>query len=148
MGDYEASTTVDVASNVLFEYLSDLEHLPEYLPQLTEVRPAGQAPEGERVEVQAVIHPDGDGEREVEGEAWIEVVEDGKKLRWGAPEPHEYHGELDIDFVADGTSTVTVRLHTEHADGPSVEDALQRTLSGIKSAAEKAAARPRSGPGA
>jgi hypothetical protein len=148
MGDYEASTTVDVASNVLFEYLSDVEHLPDYLPQLTAARPAGESAEGERVEVEAVIQPDGEAERKVAGEAWIEVLDDGKKLRWGAPGPHDYHGELDIDFVADGTSMLTVRLHTEHTDGPSVEAALQRTLSGIKSAAEEAAARPRSTPGA
>jgi hypothetical protein len=148
MGDYEAPTTVDVASNVLFEYLSDVEHLPDYLPQLTAARPAGESAEGERVEVEAVIQPDGEAERKVAGEAWIEVLDDGKKLRWGAPGPHDYHGELDIDFVADGTSMLTVRLHTEHTDGPSVEAALQRTLSGIKSAAEEAAARPRSTPGA
>jgi hypothetical protein len=148
MGDYEASTTVDVASNVLFEYLSDVERLPDYLPQLTAARLAGESAEGERVEVEAVIQPDGEAERKVAGEAWIEVLDDGKKLRWGAPGPHDYHGELDIDFVADGTSMLTVRLHTEHTDGPSVEAALQRTLSGIKSAAEQAAARPRSTPGA
>jgi hypothetical protein len=148
VGDYEASTTVDVASNVLFEYLKDVEHLPEYLPQLTALHRTGESPEGERVEVEAVVHPGVAGERTVEGEAWIDVVEDGKKLRWGAPGPHEYHGELDVDFVADGTSTVTVRLHTEHIDGPSVEDALQRTLASLKAAAERTAARPRSTPGA
>lgn len=38
MADHEASTTVDVAANVLFDYLSDIEHLPDYLPWLTDVR--------------------------------------------------------------------------------------------------------------
>src|SRR4051812_22449429 len=90
MGDYETSTTIDVASNVLFDYLADVERLPEYLPQLTEVHRTGKSAGGERVDVKAVIHPDGEAEREVEGEAWIDVVEDGKKLRWGAPGPHEY----------------------------------------------------------
>ncbi|GAA1578288.1 SRPBCC family protein [Kribbella sancticallisti] len=148
MGDYEASTTVDVASTVLFEYLSDVERLPEYLPQMTEAHRAGEVAEGERVEVEAVIQPEGEPERKVEGEAWIDVVEDGKKLRWGAPGPHEYHGELDVDFVADGTSKLTVRLHTEHADGSSIEDGLRHTLAGIKSAAERKAANPSTGPDA
>src|SRR4051812_49070230 len=34
MGDYESSTTVDVAANVLFDFLADVERLPEYLPQI------------------------------------------------------------------------------------------------------------------
>ncbi len=138
MGDYEASTTVDVDAEVLFGYLSDVERLPEYLPQMTEAHPSG----GDKVEVAAVIKPEGEPEREVSGEAWMEIVEDGKKLRWGAPGPHDYHGELDVDFAADGTSTLTVRLHTDHAEGPSIEDGLQHTLAGIKSAVEKKAAKP------
>jgi hypothetical protein len=148
MGDYESSITVDVAANVLFDYLADVERLPEYLPQMTEAHRTGKSAGGERVDVKAVIHPDGEAEREVEGEAWIDVAEDGKKLRWGAPGPHEYHGELDVDFVADGTSMLTIRLHTDHTDGPSVEEALRRTLSGIKSSVEEIAAGPRSIPGA
>jgi uncharacterized protein YndB with AHSA1/START domain len=132
MGDYEATGTVDVAANVLFEYLSDVERLPEYLPQLTEAHRVGE----DRVEVEAVVDPEGEPRRTEHGEAWIEVVEDGRKLRWGAPGPHEYHGELDVDFVADGTSRLTVRLHTDHTEGPSVDEALRRTLAGIKTAAE------------
>lgn len=144
MGDYEASTTVNVAANVLFDYLADVERLPEYLPQMTEAHRTG----GDKVEVAAVIQPEGEPEREVSGEAWLDVVEDGKKLRWGAPGPHEYHGELDVDFVADDTSTLTVRLHTDHAEGSSIEDGLQQTLAGIKSAIEEPAAKPSSEPSA
>lgn len=138
MGDYEAATPVDVAANVVFEYLADVERLPEYLPQMTEAHRSG----GDKVEVEAVIHPEGEPERKVSGEAWVEVVEDGKKLRWGAPGPHEYHGELDVDFVADGTSMLTVRLHTDHAEGESIEKGLEHTLAGIKSTVEKEAAKP------
>lgn len=144
MGDYEASTTVDVDAKVLFDYLSDVERLPEYLPQMTEAHSSG----GDKVEVAAVIKPEGEPEREVSGEAWLEIVEDGKKLRWGAPGPHDYHGELAVDFVADGASTLTVRLHTDHAEGPSIEDGLRHTLAGIKTAVEKKAAKPTGGPSA
>ena len=138
MGDYEASTTVDVDAKVLFDYLSDVERLPEYLPQMTEAHRSGEG----KVEVAAVIQPEGEPEREVSGEAWIEVVEDGKKLRWGAPGPHEYQGELDVDSVADGTSTLTVRLHTDHAEGPPIKEGLEHTLAGIKSTVEKKAPKP------
>ncbi|ADB32873.1 hypothetical protein Kfla_3820 [Kribbella flavida DSM 17836] len=151
MGDYEASTVVDVAPNVLFDYLSDVERLPEYLPQMTEAHrldapsDEAQGPEArmpgeavhERVEVAAVIDPDDGPEREVRSEAEIDIVEQGRTLRWSAPGPHDYHGELDVDFVADGTSKLTVRLHTEHAEGASIDEALQHTLAGIKTSVER-----------
>lgn len=93
-------------------------------------------------QVEAVIQPDGQPEHEVSGQAWVEVVEDGKKLRWGAPGPDDYDGELDVDFGADGTSKVMVRLHTDQAEGSSIDEGLQHTLAGLKSAVEQAAAKP------
>jgi uncharacterized protein YndB with AHSA1/START domain len=153
MGDYEATTVVDVAPNVLFDYLSDVERLPEYLPQMTEAhrldaptaqsqgaeaRKPGEAVH-ERVEVAAVV---GD-EREVRSEATLDIVEEGRKIRWSAPGPHEYHGELEVDFVADGTAQLTVRLHTDHAEGPSIEEGLERTLAGIKARVEQPDKQPR-----
>ncbi|MEV6286215.1 SRPBCC family protein [Kribbella sp. NPDC051770] len=154
MGDYEASTVVDVAPNVLFDYLSDVERLPEYLPQMTsahrleepsvesqgaEARLPGEAVH-ERVEVAAV---EGDSAREVRSEAELEIVEEGRKIRWSAPGPHEYHGELDVDFVADGTARLTVRLHTAHVEGPSIDEGLERTLAGIKATVESPEKQPR-----
>ena len=38
MTSHQAWTTVDVAPNVLFDRLSDLDHLPDYLPWLTSLR--------------------------------------------------------------------------------------------------------------
>ncbi|MEV6415808.1 SRPBCC family protein [Kribbella sp. NPDC051718] len=135
MGDYEASTTVEVSAEVLFGYLSDVGHLPDYLPQMTEAHRTG----GDVVEVAAVIEPDGGPKREVSGEAWIEVVEEGKKLKWGATGEHDYHGELDIDPAGEGSSLLTVRLHTDHAEGASIDEGLRHTLGGIKAAIEKQA---------
>ncbi|MGC4938828.1 SRPBCC family protein [Kribbella sp. DT2] len=153
MGDYEATTVVDVAPNVLFEYLSDVERLPEYLPQMTEAHrleePSAQSQGAEarqpgeavreRVEVAAVV---GD-EREVRSEAAIDIVEEDRKIRWSAPGPHDYHGELEVGFIADGTAQLTVRLHTDHAEGPSIDEALQRTLGGIKATVEQPGKQPR-----
>lgn len=154
MGDYQASSTVDVASNVLFEYLSDVERLPEYLPQVNEAhRVPGGPPRvepdqvGERTVEQVEVDLHQEGVRPVQESAWIEVVEDGRKLRWGAGGSHEYHGELEVDFVADGTSLLTVRLHTEHSGGPDVERELEESLRVIKASTEGRASQPRGEPG-
>jgi hypothetical protein len=146
MAHHEAWTTVDVAPNILFDYLSDLDNLPKYLPRLDDVHrtePLPREAQGlearrpkqavhEDVEVTAEL-PNG---HEVHKDAWIEIVEENRSLRWGAPGEHDYHGELDVDFVADGTSRLTVRLDTEHEPGQEIEKALDDTLAGIKTSLE------------
>ncbi|MGY4770893.1 SRPBCC family protein [Kribbella sp. CWNU-51] len=151
MADHEASTTVEVAPNVLFDYLSDIEHLPDYLPWLTDVRrteprPAEAQgmearlplqPVHEVVEVTAEV-PAGQGsEQTVQNEAWIDIVEERRILRWGAPGGDDYHGELDVDFVADSTSRLTVRLHTTNPTDEAIEDQLHRALESIKTTIEQ-----------
>ena len=66
----------------------------------------------------------------------IEIVEENRSLRWGAPGEHDYRGELDVGFVADGTSRLTVRLDTKHESGDEIDRALDNALDGIKSSLE------------
>ncbi|MFI7063082.1 SRPBCC family protein [Kribbella sp. NPDC050124] len=146
MADYEASRTVDVAWNVLFDYLSDVKRLPEYLPQIDQAHllhigppPSEpyQYPEPGETGVEQVdvdVHPE--GAAAVNEQAWIKVVQHGHKLQWGVPGAHHYRGELAVDFIADGTSRVTVRLHTDHAGGPDVERMLEESLATIKATTE------------
>ena len=135
MGDYEKSTTVNVEPQLLFSYLSDVQNLPRFLPQLISVESVGD----DRIRVTAHVNPPDGPERDVEGEAWVSVRQEGKTLAWGAPGPNDYQGELDVDPGDDkGTSRLTVRLHTERSKGPSIDSRLEETLVGIKTAAEQA----------
>jgi hypothetical protein len=139
MADHEAWTTVDVAPNILFDRLSDLDNLPEYLPWLTslhrkaETPVTAQGPEARRPHQAVREDVDvtvGGGHRG----GWIDVLDEDRVLRWGMDGPHGYGGELIVDFVADGTSKLTVRVHTS-ADTP-VDEELDNTLSSIKSSVE------------
>lgn len=147
MAHHEAVTTVDVAPNILFEYLSDIQQLPNYLPRLTGVHPTGAAPaEAQGMEARRPNQPvhhevevtaDEPSGHTVHSEAWIDVVEENRTLRWGAPGDTGYHGELEVEFVADGTSRLTVRLDTDHPDDPAVDDELHRALDAIKTSLEQ-----------
>jgi hypothetical protein len=158
MSYFEASSTVDVASNVLFDYLSDVERLPEYLPQVEHAHRLHEGPPpsepyqlgepGETGVEQVTVDLQPEGGPPIHGKAWIEVVQHGRKLRWGTGGTRDYHGELDVDFVADGTSLLTVRLYTEHTGGPDIEKELEESLATIKASAESRASRPREVPDA
>lgn len=135
MGDYDNAITVAVPPARLFTYLSDVQNLPAYLPQMTSARPH----DGDRVTVTAHIAPENAPEQDVTSEAWIRVIEEGKSLEWGAPGPHDYHGRLRI-MAGDspGTSRLTVELHTVETEGAQVDRGLQKALRGIKTAVENA----------
>ncbi|MEU2165826.1 SRPBCC family protein [Streptomyces chengbuensis] len=135
MGEYSDSITVHVPPDRLFAYLSDVEHLPSYMPRLTSVHPH----DGDHVTVTAHIEPADAPEQDVTSEAWLHVVEEGKSLEWGAPGPHDYRGRLHVDEGEDaGTCRLTVELHTEHTGGAQVHRGLKEALTGIKRAAESA----------
>ncbi|HET6986272.1 MAG TPA: SRPBCC family protein [Kribbella sp.] len=147
MADHEASAIVDVDPNLLFDYLSDVEHVPQYLPWLTDVHLAARRPaEAQGLEARLphqAVHEEvevtaGEGsEQAVHSDAWIDIVEENRRLRWGAPGEDDYHGELEIDFVADDTSRLTVRLHSTHSSDQEIDDQLHRALLAIKTTAEQ-----------
>lgn len=139
---HEKSITVDVPPERLFAYLSDVENLPRYVPSMTSAEriDGGDALHTTaRIDTSADPDDEGKGEKEVEGEAWLRVTGADRSLAWGSQGPNDYHGELDVDAGdADGTSTLTVRINTERAEGDAVEQGLQKTLTGIKHNVEEA----------
>jgi uncharacterized membrane protein len=133
MADYKRTTTVDAAPDDLFEYLSKVENLPNYMDRMTS---AHNLP-GDEVEVEATVEAGDAGapgdpgdERTVGGDAWFTIDADNKTLAWGSEGPHDYHGELEV--TPDGAaSRVTVRLHTTH-DAEGIEDGIEQTLANIQ----------------
>jgi uncharacterized membrane protein len=122
MGDYEQTTTVSADPDALFSYLSDVNNLPDYFAAMKSAEPAG----GDAVHTVAEV----DG-TEREGEAWFTADTEARAIRWGSQGPNHYSGELEVIGAPSG-SQVTVRLHTEHADGEGIVEGLAETLDHIK----------------
>ena len=119
MADYERTTTIDAPADDLFEYLSKVENLPQYMDRMTSAH-----------NLPGDVGSDSGGERTVGGEAWFTIDADQMKLAWGAEGPHDYKGELEV--TPDGAaSQVTVRLHTTH-DAEGIEDGIEQTLANIQ----------------
>ena len=127
MGDYERNTTVDLPVDDLFDYLSRVDNLPQYMSRMTETHSVG----GDGVSVEARIDPDGGGERTVHGQAWLRLDADHRRLEWGSEGPNDYHGELEVSGAGQG-STVVVRLHTLHDDAEAIDHGLDETLANIQ----------------
>ena len=135
MGTYESTTTVTASPDELFSYLSDVHNLPEYFAAMKTAEPAGAAqgaapPDAEAVRSVAVVEG-----QQVEGEAWFRRDADARSLSWGSEGPNRYGGELRVDDDG-GSSRVTVRLHTEHAEGERIQEGLEETLANIKKKVE------------
>lgn len=63
-------------------------------------------------------------------------------MHWGSEGPNNYHGDLQVTDAGTEGATVTVTLHTEHADGPGIRAGSERTLANIKRLFEGSSTEP------
>lgn len=127
MGDYEYTESVNATPDMLFDYLADVHNLPKYFTSMTSAEPG----DGESVRTTAVVEG-----RQVEGEAWFRVSRDERRLEWGSEGPSDYRGELDVTGDGDA-ARVSVRLHTEQAEGDRVQRGVTETVKTIKRLVEE-----------
>lgn len=122
MTQYERSIDVNRSAEDVFEYLGDINRLPEYFPQITSVEQL----EEDKIRTTAHIEPPGQPAQDVEGEAWFPVRTAGQSLEWGSEGPNNYRGELDIDPKDSSSCTLTVRITTDKGDADSSKTASPR----------------------
>ncbi len=129
MADFTGSTSVAADPDALFDYLSDVRHLPEYFARMTSAAPG----DGEEVRTTARM-PDG---TEVEGDAWFRVDASARRLEWGSVGPSVYAGRIDVRAAGDG-SEVEVQLRTTRVEArdPEVQEGITQTLARIRSKGE------------
>ena len=121
MGDYQRSAKVKASADVLFNYLADIQNLPNYFSHMTSAESAGH----DEVRVSANVQG-----KEREGKANFHVDKANKKLKWSSEGPNNYHGELSVTGQGN-TSEVAVKIHTARAEGQQIEDGIQQTLDNI-----------------
>ena len=131
MGDFTGTTTVDVDTTKVFDYLSEISNLPKYFARMTSARPG----DGREVKTTAKM-PDG---QEVQGDAWFTVDDSAQRIEWGSEGPNDYHGYVDVRPAGSG-SEVEVHIHTTRVpDGNSeIQDGVRETLAKIKQQVEGA----------
>ena len=86
MPDYEQTASVDAEPDDLFDYVADVNNMPEYLPILNEADATG-----EQVVVEADIHG-----ATLRAQGWLHVDALERRMEWGAQDG-PYHGWLQVD---------------------------------------------------
>lgn len=124
--DYDESTTVAAPAAQLFDYLSDVSHLPQYFDRMTSAKQA----QGDAVDTTARM-PDG---TEVAGQAWFTVDDAAQSITWGSEGENAYHGGLEVTGD-DETSEVRLHLHSSH-EGQQITDAIKKSLDTIRQLVE------------
>jgi uncharacterized membrane protein len=135
MPTYSRSRTLHAGEDRVFEYLANVENLPEYFDHMTAAKPLG----GDKVDVTAEVH----GKTE-HGEAWFRVDRTARRIQWGSPSS-PYSGVLDLTADQDRT-IVDIELHTEHTTDEEIYQALDDTLDHIQAQVEDDSARKGSAP--
>ena len=122
MADFLTSAEVAAPADELFDYLSQVENLPNYFERMTSATDNGDG----TISVSADL-----GDRMVDGEAWYEIDHAARTLSWGSEGPNDYSGQLQV--TGDGTnSVVEVTLRTERVGGDEIQEGLEHTVAAIK----------------
>ncbi|HXG65052.1 MAG TPA: SRPBCC family protein [Blastocatellia bacterium] len=102
MKEYEHTVVVEASSGKVFDFVSDVQNLPRYLPT---VRNA-EALEGERVRLQGES-----AGRQYENEGVFRVDKENRRIEWGSVDEGRYRGWLEVkDHENVEWSIVTARL--------------------------------------
>lgn len=105
MGEYEHKTTVNSRAQQVFDFVSTIDNLPQYLPTVTDAMPQG----GERVRVQG----EAAGHR-YDSDGFYHVDKSLRRIEWGSDGENRYRGWLEVrNHGEDTTATVIVHLSFE-----------------------------------
>ncbi len=149
-GTYQDSTTISASAQEVFTFVSDVSHLPDYLPPITEAsaRPLAEGTETDPdVQDATGVHLVGEIKgRRFENDGWVPADETARTLRWGAQTERTYSGRLEVTEEGNGTR---LRVHLEFGpnspdeemqeqagDRDPVHEALAATLQSVKQQVE------------
>jgi uncharacterized protein YndB with AHSA1/START domain len=97
MAEFEAERRMPADAQTVFSVASDLERLPQWLPEPVDVRPTGDG------EVHAEVP-----QRGVDQDGLVRVSPDQLRVEWGhAP---DYAGYLQVEHAEQGHSSVLLHL--------------------------------------
>lgn len=132
MSDFERTLTVKADVNAVYQFLSDVNNMPKYLPTLQHA----DKPQGDKVHVTGDVHG-----QHYDSHGYFHADPASHRLEWGSEGDHHYSGWMTLkpgDATGDLTE-ITMHLHFEklppmpHGDpDDAMLDGMQRALEAIR----------------
>ncbi len=136
--EFEQSITVAASADGIFDFISDVKNVPQYLPTVKNAQPQ----QGERIRTQGQA-----GDRSYDSDGHFRVDKQAHRLEWGSDGENDYSGWLEVQGNVGSQSQVKVHIHyapkpeivqrmVEHSPDHSFESAMyegiSKTLESIK----------------
>lgn len=135
--DFEKSITVNAPADRIFEFLSDVRNVPQYLPTVTHAEPQSEG----RIRTQGHA-----GDHEYDSDGHFNIDRQRQRLEWGSDGESEYGGWMEVNGKGD-QSEVKVHIHyappqdikqhmeeqsPEHSFESAMNEGIGKTLESIK----------------
>ncbi|MCU0552193.1 MAG: SRPBCC family protein [Leptolyngbya sp. Prado105] len=139
--DFEQSIQVNAQADNIFQYLSDVRNVPQYLPTVTNAQPQS----GERIRTQGHA-----GDHEYDSDGHFRIDQQRKRLEWGSDGENEYGGWMEVKGNGN-QSEVKVHIHyapssetkqhmeeqsPQHSFESAMNEGIGKTLKSIKQICE------------
>jgi len=103
MAEYEHTLLVNASPDDVFDYISDVRNMPNYLPTTHHAESQGAG----RVRVQGEVRG-----RTYDSDGWLRLDRTEHRMEWGSDGENQYSGWMEVEGDASG-SAVTVHLSFE-----------------------------------
>lgn len=136
--DFEQSITVAAGTDSIFDFLSDVGNLPQYLPTVKNAQPQ----QGERIRTQGQS-----GEHSYDSDGHFRVDKQRHRIEWGSDGENDYSGWLEVQSDSEARSQVKVHIHfapkpemmqhmaersPSHSFESAMDEGISKTLESIK----------------
>jgi len=112
--EFEQSLTVAAPADDIFDFISDVQNVPQYLPTVKSAQPQ----QGERIRTQGQA-----GDRSYDSDGHFRVDKQARRIEWGSDGENDYRGWLEVQ--GDSGSQSEVKVHIHYAPRPEI---LQRMV--------------------
>ena len=136
--EFEQSITVAAGADSIFDFISDVKNVPQYLPTVKNAQPQ----QGERIRTQGQA-----GDRSYDSDGHFRVDKQSRRLEWGSDGENDYSGWLEVQGSGGSQSEVKVHIHyapkpevlqhmversPEHSFESAMNEGISKTLESIK----------------
>lgn len=135
--DFEQSTIVNADADAIFEFLSDVRNVPQYLPTVKNAEPQ----QGDRIRTQGQA-----GDHPYDSDGHFRVDQQARRLEWGSDGENDYRGWMEVQSQG-AQSQVKVHIHfappaqmaqkmaersPDHSFESAMNEGIGKTLESIK----------------